>query len=174
MLDKRYKHIKGFEEYMITEDGEVYSYKNKYKCRNGLRKLKIRYARNGYGYIDCVDREKRKRFLIHRLVAEYFCEGYFEGAVVNHIDADKKNNHFSNLEWCTQKDNVNKSYKTSGVNQVRNFRLYCLIYPNGKQSHILKGNTEVKQYIIENNLDISHSMLMKHKKHNGYTLEYRD
>ena len=33
MLDKRYRVIEGFEEYMVTEDGEVYSYKNKYKCR---------------------------------------------------------------------------------------------------------------------------------------------
>lgn len=174
MLDKRYKNIKGFEEYMITEDGEVYSYKNKYKCRNGLKKLKIRYSKNGYGYVDCVDGERRKRFQIHRLVAEYFCDGYFEGAVINHIDGNTKNNHYTNLEWCTQKENIHKGYKTSGVSQVRNFRLYCLIYPDGKQSPILKGNIEVKQYIEENNLNISHSMIMKHKKHNGYTLEYRD
>ena len=174
MLNKRYKVIEGFEEYMVTEDGEVYSYKNKYKCRNGLKKLKIRYSRNGYGYVDCVDKDRKQRFQIHRLVAKYFCEGYFEGAVVNHIDGNTRNNKYTNLEWCTHKENIHKSYETSGVNQVRNFKLYCLIYPNGKISPILKGCTEVKNYIVENNLDISYSMIMKHKKHKGYILEYRD
>ena len=48
MLNKDYKVINGFEEYMITNNGEVWSFKDKPKCRNGLRKLKPRKARNGY------------------------------------------------------------------------------------------------------------------------------
>ena len=48
---------------------------------------------------------KLKLILLHRLVALAFCEGYKEGLHVNHIDEDKTNNHFSNLEWITQAEN---------------------------------------------------------------------
>ena len=48
MINKDYKVIKDFPEYMVTYDGEIWSYKNKYKCRKGLRKLKPRISRNGY------------------------------------------------------------------------------------------------------------------------------
>lgn len=57
-------------------------------------------------------------FKVHRLVAEAFldppteemkseCSAYFYGIVlVNHKDCDKTNNHISNLEWCTPKQNT--------------------------------------------------------------------
>jgi hypothetical protein len=45
--------------------------------------------------------------LIHRLVAKVFVPGYFEGADVNHIDENKQNNRFDNLEWVTKKENNN-------------------------------------------------------------------
>jgi hypothetical protein len=33
--------------------------------------------------------------------------GYFEGAQVNHIDENRQNNIFDNLEWVTAKENIN-------------------------------------------------------------------
>ena len=48
-----------------------------------------------------------KSVKIHRLVAQAFVDnphGYVE---VNHIDEDKSNNHYTNLEWCTRKENMN-------------------------------------------------------------------
>lgn len=48
---------------------------------------------------------RRKRILLHRLVALAFCEGYKEDLVVNHIDENKTNNHYTNLEWITQAEN---------------------------------------------------------------------
>lgn len=48
---------------------------------------------------------KRKRFFIHRLVALNFCNGYSENLVVNHIDGNKLNNHYMNLEWITRSEN---------------------------------------------------------------------
>lgn len=159
---------------MITYDGEVWSYKNKYKCRKGLCKLKIRYSRNGYGYVDCVDGDKKRRYQVHRLVAYYFCEGYFDGAVVNHKDGDTKNNNYTNLEWCTQRENILKSYKTSGINQVRNYCIYYIEFPNKCISCDLKSGTEVKKYIEDNNLPIKASMLLKHRYVNGFKLLKRD
>lgn len=145
MLNKEYRIIEDFPEYMVTYDGEIWSYKNKYKCRKGLRKLKPRTSRNGYMYVDLVDCDRKKRYFVHRLVAYYFCEGYFEGAVVNHIDANTSNNHYKNLEWVTCAENIRKSYITSGIDQVRNYCIYQIEMPNGTLSKPLKSGTEVKK-----------------------------
>ena len=53
-----------------------------------------------------------KTFTIHSLVAKHFVKGYQEGFVVNHIDYNKTNNFYKNLEWITQKDNI-KHNKTT-------------------------------------------------------------
>lgn len=47
----------------------------------------------------------KKRYFVHRLVAFYFVPGYQEDLVVNHIDGDKSNNLFTNLEWVTRSEN---------------------------------------------------------------------
>lgn len=49
----------------------------------------------------------RKNLRVHRLVAELFCNRDDENKnIVNHIDGDTKNNHFTNLEWTTNRENT--------------------------------------------------------------------
>lgn len=50
-----------------------------------------------------------KHFSIHRLVALYFVKNPNSKYIVNHIDGNKINNHYQNLVWTTQKENVNHS-----------------------------------------------------------------
>lgn len=170
MEDKNMKQIKNFEEYYITDTGEVYSYKNKKRVKKGWRKLKPTKNRNGYLYVTLVCGEDKRRVDVHRLVAEYFCEGYFEGAVVNHIDADKQNNYYKNLEWITQKENVRKSYETSGLNQVRNFRFYTLVYPDGRKSVRMKTFKKLSEYIENEGLNVSALTLRNYGKSKGYKM----
>lgn len=90
--------------YYVSCDGEVWSAKRAVPNKmGGLQE----------GYRECCIKlkdGKTKRTTIHRLVAEYWVEGFNPEAgriLVNHIDENKTNNHPSNLEWCTNLHNSN-------------------------------------------------------------------
>lgn len=87
-------------EYLIGEDGSVYSFRsqrflNPNKTKRGY--LRIRLGR-------------KLAIFIHRMVAETYLENPEKYECINHKDGDPSNNHYSNLEWCTQAYNVKHAY----------------------------------------------------------------
>lgn len=65
---------------------------------------------NGYAYVSLSENGKKTNYYIHRLVAEAFLEKpEGENFVVDHLDHNRRNNMADNLEWVTQKENVNRS-----------------------------------------------------------------
>ncbi len=55
---------------------------------------------------------KCKSMTVHRLVGTHFIDNPDEYPVVDHIDRNKENNHFSNLRWCTiSQNNSNINHK---------------------------------------------------------------
>lgn len=94
------KEMKNHKGYLIYFDGRVYSQKKK--------KFLSRFLDNrGYLRVCLCDKGHYKPYLVHRLVAENFVENPNNYKTVNHIDENKMNNHFTNLEWMANKDNVN-------------------------------------------------------------------
>lgn len=78
---------------------------------------------NGAGYkfapITVVGEKRQRSFYVHRLVAEKFLDKpKAHQTQVNHIDGDKGNNHWSNLEWVCPKDNI-KHMHDNGLNKGR-------------------------------------------------------
>lgn len=67
-----------------------------------------RLTTTGYWYISSliIESGKRRHHFIHRLVAETFISNPEYKPYVNHKDANKLNNHVSNLEWCTHQENI--------------------------------------------------------------------
>lgn len=61
--------------------------------------------------------KKRWCVRIHTLVALHFVENGKPGEydTVNHLDGNKLNNHFSNLEWCTAGMNTSHAFKSGLV-----------------------------------------------------------
>lgn len=98
------KQIENYTDYLITEDGQVFSTK---------RKCYLKPSPNEKGYLQLVLCKEGiyKTFRIHRLVAENFIPNPENKPQVNHIDGDKSNNHISNLEWATASENVLHSYR---------------------------------------------------------------
>ena len=108
MCDELYFTIKNnindndLTNYKITKTGKIWSMK-----RNRFLSTKIT---NGYENITLCE----KSYSIHRLVALTFIpipEKYNnlnkDDLIVNHKDCNKLNNNLDNLEWLTQKENIN-------------------------------------------------------------------
>lgn len=167
-----YKYIDGFDnKYIITKDGEVYSFKNKEK-----KKIKLSLcSKNKYtkGYYKCCLSHKGKRyyFMVHRLVAQYFVDGFFDGAIVNHKDGNTLNNNYQNLEWITQKENLIHSNNMHNQTFKKWSYKWVIISPDGSKSCILDGQGEIREYINNNNLECKFTSLIKHKRSNGYILK---
>jgi len=93
------RDIKGYEGlYKVTEDGNIYNIKRKKFLKNVLSER--------YLIVLLYNKGKRKRYYVHRLVAQSYCSNEYNKEHVNHIDLNKTNNHYSNLEWVTCKENV--------------------------------------------------------------------
>ncbi len=68
---------------------------------------------NGKGYLKVYLSVKSKKITrsIHRIVAESWIENPENKKTVNHIDCDKTNNRVDNLEWATNKENINHAFE---------------------------------------------------------------
>lgn len=73
--------------------------------------------RNGYYYIMLYNKWERKNLILHRLVAQAFIKKIEWKDFVNHIDCNVSNNTYTNLEWCTQKENIQHSIKLWNMHQ---------------------------------------------------------
>ena len=97
------KVIKGFENYLVTKSGEVYSLpKRTRKCKIKLTQIK---QPNGYLRVDLCRDGEIKRKLVHRIVAEAYLPNHENKEQVNHINGIKNDQSGENLEWNTASEN---------------------------------------------------------------------
>lgn len=100
-----WKVVKDYPKYIIDESGVILS------SSRGFREVRPQVDKDGYLRVNLCHKNRKKHKLVHRLVAEAFA---FKTSdirnVVNHKDSDRKNNHITNLEWVTVKENNEHAY----------------------------------------------------------------
>jgi hypothetical protein len=113
--------IQGYSNYLIYEDGRVYS------------KIRKRFLKEqndkGYNYCALYKDGKPKNKKIHRLVALHYIPNPENKPEVDHINRDKKDNRVENLRWATKCENqqnqgINKN-NTTGIPNIHYCKMYC-------------------------------------------------
>lgn len=111
IMEEIWKDIEGYEGlYQVSNIGRVKSVR-----KNII--LKSQIASNGYERVVLSVNNISKDYSVHRLVATAFISNPNNYPIVNHKDENRTNNCVGNLEWCTQKYNVN--YGTGNKRRAR-------------------------------------------------------
>lgn len=109
------------EEWKILPVCDKYEISSHGRIRNGKKKI-LRLSTDGSGYKTiCLHmKEGLKRYFIHRLVAICFVpnDNIIENVTINHINSNRSDNFFENLEWCSQKINNLKSRNSRKIEQI--------------------------------------------------------
>lgn len=168
-MEEIWKNIKNFENYQVSNKGRIKNIRN-----NKIVNLHTN-SKNGYVYVMLSNKNKKKCARLHRLVAEEFIPNLKNKPVVNHIDGNKLNNQADNLEWCTQKENVNHAIIKLGVKYGHD---KGFVYEGQRKKvkrsdgMIFNSIKEAKEYMKNKNLHIAETCRGKHKTTGGYGWEY--
>lgn len=170
MIEEQWLDIPGYEGlYQISNFGRVKSFY--FKNPRILKPHKVK----GYSNVELYKNKKKKQFYIHRLVMENFCPIENMNILdVNHKDEDKSNNHISNLEWMTHKDNLNYGsraekarMKMQGKNSSRSKKVRCI-----EKDVIYEALREAERQLGIPATNISKACKGKIKTAGGYHWEY--
>lgn len=120
-----WREIPGYEGiYEASNLGRVRSMEGKttHNCNLGILHWKSRIIKEHY-----ITRKNGKHadaritlwkdkaphyYLVSRIIAMTWCDGYQEGMTVNHIDGNPLNNSCSNLEWITLAENIRHGFRS--------------------------------------------------------------
>ena len=141
-MEQEWRDVKRYEGlYEVSDQGNVFSVARTIEnssTASGFQKIGgyfVSLCAGGYKqqYLVVVLKKRgtSKMCLAHRLVAEAFVPGYFEGAQVNHIDGNKHNNTPANLEWCTPMEN--SRHHASYIKEHLGYKTHN--FPDGRVSY---------------------------------------
>ena len=148
----------GIRDYYIYEDGRVLN-----KANNII--IKPQESKGGHLRVELkVKPGVPKKFFFFFLVYSVFVGDLIVGMVIEHMDGNPKNNHYSNLKQSTQKENIKTAlnHGTFGKNNKK------AIVVRNKHTGEVKSFDMVKTLIDYTGLSIQNGSLSKLKKHSKF------
>ena len=154
------------------------SRKGTYKNKERILKQRINYK----GYVCCTlyKEGKQKQFFIHRLIAMHFIDNPLNKPQVNHINGNKIDNSVENLEWVTNLENMEHSWKI-GLRSVEKVKKIFYEANRRKVNQLsLKGEfikkwesiKSIEETFCFDNRNISACCRHKRKTAYGYVWKY--
>ncbi len=193
-MEEIWKDVVGYEGlYQVSNLGRVKSVKHYVPTKAGAKRLspskvRINEFDGKYYHVILYKSGKRKVCLVHRLVAEAFIQNKDNKATVNHKDGNKLNNFVyvnpdgsidqekSNLEWCTNSENLKHAFKTGlATPQTTHYR--------GVKAFRISDNSFVGEFYSQHEaarllgLNVAHICSVLHgrvKQTKGYYFKYNN
>lgn len=165
-----WKDIKGYDGiYKVSNLGRIKSIRN-----NKILKL-YKNKKNNYISVHFSLKNKQKNIRVHRLVAQAFIPNMLNKPYINHKDGNKQNNNANNLEWCTQKENVQHAINILGRDYskgIEKMHLKNYVKVRREDGKIYNSIKEAKKDIGNMNAHIVEVCQGKLKKTCGYSWSY--
>ena len=114
-MAEEYREIQGFDNYRVSNYGNVKNIKPFHKNSSGI--IKGKTDKDGYRVVGIKDNNGKRKYIgVHRLVALAFCENENPKKynVVNHKNGIKDDNRAENLEWCDISYNTKHAFDELG------------------------------------------------------------
>ena len=124
-MDKkvRWRVIPEFPNYSVSENGDVWSHKRKM-----MMSWSVKIASSTSSYTSPVVEIYRKKRKVSRLVAYAFVKNERDNEqfnIVDHIDRDPWNNHYTNLRWVSNRENQ-RNRKGQVLDETTVGRIRCI------------------------------------------------
>ena len=113
-----WKDIDGYEGlYQVSNKGRI---KSLYSVTNNEERIiKQQTNHNGYNTVYLSINGKRRKFVVHRLVAMMFIPNIENKPCVDHINTIRNDNNVENLRWVTHKENCNNELTKEHMAKAR-------------------------------------------------------
>lgn len=175
-MNEIWKDIPEFEGiYQVSNMGRIKSLLRKSYSGRMLKERLLSPTPDTKGYVRVTLHKNKKAFhkSVHRIVAEVFIDGDIS-LQVNHIDGIKTNNVYTNLEWCTNKENSDHAYNTGLKNKEilnKAFKIRSIKLDTEQEQNHYSINQAAKDLNLYPS-NILNVLKGKFKQSGGYMFEY--
>lgn len=168
-----WKKIDNYDNYEVSNLGNIRRVNKDYRCKK-YKQLNPKLEKNGYLRIGLSKNNKTLFYNVHRLVAKAFVDNPYNYPIVNHKDEIRKNNIWTNLEWCDYKYNANYG---NARKKMSNSSFKRKVNQYDKNMILLNTFNSIKEASEKTNSNrrwISQCCKKEHLSCNGFYWRYAD